>query len=52
MSKLQLKRLVGWVSLQVGMKCKTKVISNNAFGKVQHNSRIEASLGVGKVHYA
>ena len=32
MSKLQLERLVGWVFLQVELK--TKVISNNAFGKV------------------
>ena len=27
MSKFQLKRLVGWMFLQVGMKCETKVIT-------------------------
>ena len=29
MSKFQLKRLVGWVFLQIEMKCETKVISNS-----------------------
>ena len=29
MSEFQLKRLVGWVFLQIEMKCETKVTSNN-----------------------
>ena len=29
MSKFQLKRLVGWVFLQIEMKCETKIIPNS-----------------------
>ena len=35
MNKFQIKRLVGWVFLQIEMKCETKVTSNSTCTNVK-----------------